>query len=113
MSWRAGSVPPVMRWVQDGAVAVPGGDTARQDALLRRLHHQVGGPFQIVSDVYVEELEAFHLLHCSPVNVDGGMLPLLSTISPRSTMSSFVLLTLSDERLFSWHHSTRALPSSL
>ena len=74
-----------------GAVAVPGGDTARQDALncasvkvsegfrgqakflqspeveealLRLLHHTVclGGSFQIVSDVYSKELEAFHLL---------------------------------------------------
>ena len=36
------------------------------------------GPFQIVSDVYTEDLEAFHLLHCVPVDVDGGVLPLLS-----------------------------------
>ena len=77
-----------------GAVAAPDGDTARQDALncasvkvsealrgqakflqppefeealLCHLHHTVcvGGPFQIVSDVYAEELEAFHLLHCN------------------------------------------------
>ena len=38
MSWRAGSLPPVMRCadlitVVGGAVAVPGGDTARQDDL--------------------------------------------------------------------------------
>ena len=92
--------------VPGSAVAVPGGDTARQDALscasvkvfeglrgqaeflqppevedalLRLLHHTVcvGGPFQIVSDVYAEELEAFHLLHCGPVNVDRGVLSLL------------------------------------
>jgi hypothetical protein len=38
VSWRAGSLPPVMSCVESlmvmgGAVAVPGGDTARQDAL--------------------------------------------------------------------------------
>jgi hypothetical protein len=38
----------------------------------------VGGPFQIVSDVYAEELKAFHFVHCGPINMDGGMLPLLS-----------------------------------
>ena len=37
----------------------------------------MGGPFPIVSDVYAEELEAFHLLHCGPVDVDRGVLPLL------------------------------------
>jgi hypothetical protein len=36
------------------------------------------GPFQIVSDVYAKELEDFHLLHCGPIDVDGGMLSLLS-----------------------------------
>ena len=35
------------------------------------------GSFQIVSDVYTKELEAFHLLHCGPINVDGGVLPLM------------------------------------
>ena len=93
--------------VADGGVAIPGGDIARQDALngssvkvceglrgqdtyiqppevedvlLHLLRHTVcvGGPFQIVSDVYTEELEAFHLLHCVPVDVDGGVLTLLS-----------------------------------
>jgi hypothetical protein len=54
----------------------------------------VGGTFNLVSDVYTEELEAFHLLHCGPVDVDRGLLPAVSTII------SFVLLTLS-ERLFS------------
>ena len=78
---------------------------------MRLLHHTVcvGGPFQIISDVYTEELEAFHTLHCSPVDVDRGVLPLLS---PKSMISSFILLTLR-KRLFSWHHSTRALTSSL
>jgi hypothetical protein len=28
-------------------------------------------------NVYAEELEAFHLLHCGPVNVERGMFPLL------------------------------------
>ena len=48
--------------------------------LLRLLHHNVcvGGPFQIVSDVYSKECKAFHLLHCGPVDVDGGVLTLLS-----------------------------------
>jgi hypothetical protein len=43
---------------------------------LRLLNHTVcvGGPFQFVSDVYTEELEAFH---CGPVGVDKGVLPLL------------------------------------
>jgi hypothetical protein len=73
--------------VVGGAVAIPGGDTARQDALncasvnvwcfikghvkflqspvveealLSLLPHTVcvSGPFQIVSDVYAEEIEA-------------------------------------------------------
>ena len=46
--------------------------------LLCLLHHTVfvGGPFQIVSDVYAEELEAFHLLYCGPFDVDRGVLPL-------------------------------------
>ena len=35
------------------------------------------GPFQFVSDVYASELETFPLLHCVPVDVDRGVLPLL------------------------------------
>ena len=48
-----------------------------EEALLHLLHHTfcVGRPFQFVSDVYAEELEAFHLLHCGPVVVDSGVLP--------------------------------------
>jgi hypothetical protein len=38
----------------------------------------VGGPCQFVSDLYPEELEAFHLLHCCPVNMDGGALSAVS-----------------------------------
>ena len=82
-----------------GAVAIPGGDTARQDALncapvkvckgfrgqatflqppeveealLCLLHYTVcvGGPFQFVRDVYAEEIKTFHLLPCCSVNVD-------------------------------------------
>ena len=89
-----------------GAAAVPGGDTARQDALdcasvkvcecfwsqakflqppeveealLHLLHRAVcvGGPFQFVCDVYTEELKTLHPLHYCPVNVDRGLLPLL------------------------------------
>jgi hypothetical protein len=37
----------------------------------------VGGLFQKVGDVYAEELEAFHLLHCGPVDVDRDVLSLL------------------------------------
>ena len=68
-----------------------------EEALLRLLHHTVcvGGLFQIVSDVYAEDLEAFYLLYFGPVNVDRG-----------------VLLTLT-ERLISCNHSARALTSSL
>ena len=46
-----------------------------EEALLHLLHHTicVGGPFQIVSDVYGKEL-----LHCGPVDVDRGVLSLLS-----------------------------------
>jgi hypothetical protein len=48
-----------------------------EEALLR-LHHTVSvDDFRIVSNVYTEELEAFYLLHCCPVNVDRGVLPLL------------------------------------
>jgi hypothetical protein len=50
-----------------------------EEVLLSLLHHTVcvGGPFQFVSDVYVEEFEAFHLLHCGPVTVDRVVLPRL------------------------------------
>ena len=34
----------------------------------------MSGPFQIVSDMYDEELEAFHLLHCGPVDVNRGVI---------------------------------------
>ena len=102
--------------VTAGLVVVPGGDTARQDALnfasvkvceglrgqagflqppeveeelLHLFHHTVcvGGLFQIVSDVDAEELEAFHLLHCGSVDVDGGVLPLLS---PEVPINSYI-----------------------
>ena len=90
--------------VAGGEFAVPYGDTAEQDALncasvkfcegfrgqakfiqppefeealLRLLHHTVcvGGLFQIVSDVYAEELETYYLLRCDPVDVDRGRAP--------------------------------------
>jgi hypothetical protein len=118
--------------VAGSAVAVPGSDTAQQDALncaavkvwvldvkpnffsllsLHLLHHTVcvGGPFQFVSDVYAKELEAFHILHCGPFDVDRGVLPLSFL---KSTISSCVLLMLS-ERLFFWDHTPRALTSLL
>ena len=103
--------------IAGSAVAVPGGDAARQDAfnfasvkvfeglrghaeflqppeveetLLRLVHHTVcvGGPFQINSYVYVKDIEAFHLLHCGLVDVNRGVLSMTSTIS------SLILLTL-------------------
>ena len=108
-----------------GAVAVPGGETVRQDALdcapvkrsegfrgqatflqpqeveealLCLLHYTVcvHVPFQFVGDIYTEELKTFHL-HCCPVDVDEGC-SLCCFL--KSTIISFVLLTLS-ERLFS------------
>ena len=47
---------------------------------MRCLHHTicVDGPFQVVSDVHAEELEAFHPLHFGSVDMDGGVPPLLS-----------------------------------
>ena len=109
-----------------GAVAVSGGDTARQEALngafvkvceclrgqdkflqlseieealLHLLRHTVcvGGPFQIVSDMYAEELEAFHLLHCGPIDVDGGMLPRLS---PKVHYQRFCFVDVEEEVIF-------------
>ena len=77
--------------VVGGAVAVPGGDSP----------HCVGGPFQIVSYVEAEELEAFHLIRRGLVNVDRVVLPLLFS-------ASLFCLALR-ERLFSWHHSVRSL----
>ena len=49
--------------------------------LFSLLHHTicVDGPFQVVRDVHSEELEVFHALYCSPVDVDGGVLSLLSS----------------------------------
>jgi hypothetical protein len=113
--------------LESPAVSVPGGDTAQQDALncayvkvcegLRgqtkflqppEVEEGLLSPFQIVSDVYGEELEAFHLLNCGPVDVVRGVLPLKF---PEVDIS-FVLLTLR-ERLFSWHRFARALTSSL
>jgi hypothetical protein len=73
------------------------------------LHHTVcvGGAIQIVSDVYGEELEAFQLLHCGPVDVDRGVLPLLFPLVHDK------LLHFVDIEVISWHHSARTLTSSL
>ena len=81
-----------------------------EEALLR-LHHPVcvGGLFQIVSDVYAKELETFHLLHCDPVDVDGGMLPLLSP-EVQDQLLHFVDI---EGEIISWHPCARALTSSL
>ena len=48
-----------------------------EEVMLRLLPHSVcvGGPFKIVSDVYVEELEDSHLLHCGVVDGDRGCAP--------------------------------------
>jgi hypothetical protein len=50
-----------------------------EEALMRLLHYTVcvGGPFQIASGVYTDELEAFDLIHCGPEDVNRGVLPLL------------------------------------
>ena len=106
-----------------GAVAVPGGDTAQQDtldcasvkvcecfwrqakfiqppeveeALLRLLHHTVcvGGPFQLIRDVYAEGLKTYYPLHYCHVDRGCSLCCFL-----KSTIISFVLLTLS-VRLF-------------
>ena len=55
---------------------------------MRLLHHTVcvRAPFQIVSDMYAEELEAFQILHC---DVDRGLLPLLFT-EVRDLLLNFV-----------------------
>jgi hypothetical protein len=47
--------------------------------LLRLLHHTdcVRGPCQFVGVMYTEELKTLKLLHCCPINVDRGVLPLL------------------------------------
>ena len=90
-----------------GAVAGPGGDTARQDALdcasvdkpnffsLLRLKRRCCAFFTMLSvwvdhfsvSVYAEELKTFHLLHCSPVDVDRGVLPLLFPEVPDQLLS--------------------------
>ena len=51
-----------------------------EEALLRLLHHTicVGGPIQLVLDVYAEELITYDPLHYCSVDVDRGVLPLLS-----------------------------------
>ena len=36
----------------------------------------MGEPFQFVSDVYAEDLEAFLLRNCGLIDVNRGMLPL-------------------------------------
>ena len=80
-------------------------------AVLLFLHHNVvvARPFQVLSDVYAEELEAFDPLHFRPVDEDG-VFSLLSC--SQSMISSFVLVTFR-ERLCSWHQSARALTSFL
>ena len=103
--------------VVGGAVAVPGGDTAQQDALncasvkvcegfrcqatflqdLPLCHSVcVGGTFQFVSDVYAEE--AFHLLHSAVLSMWIGGCSLCCF--PKSMLNSFILLMLS-EKVFS------------
>ena len=89
--------------VEGCAVAIPGGDAVGQDSLdgavveliddlrahaeflqspeveeaLLRLFHLCVGPCQVLCDVHTNELEAFDLLHCSPVNVNRDVVPLL------------------------------------
>ena len=115
------------------AVAIPGSDATSQDALdgaavepfddLRThnksfqspegeqvlscpLHNclRVLGPCLFVGDVDSKELEALNLLHCCPIDENGGV---LSPLFLQSTIISFVLVTLR-ERLLSWHHTARS-----
>ena len=104
--------------VAGGEVSVPGGDTARQDALkflqppevekvlLRHLHHTVcvDGQLQIVSDVYLR------LLTFSTAVPSMWMWVCSLFCLLKSTIRSFVLLTLR-ERLFSWRHTRRKTTS--
>ena len=53
-----------------GAVAVPGGDAARQDALNCASVKVLGVKPNLFS--LLDELEAFHLLLCGPIDVDRG-----------------------------------------
>ena len=74
--------------VEGGAVAVPGCDTARQDALdcasvqvcqdfggqANFLQHCLCGWTISLCDVYAQELKTFHLLHYCPFHVDSHRL---------------------------------------
>ena len=112
--------------VVNGAVAVPGGDTAQQDAFNGAsvvvfevlTPSYISSAFFITLSVWMDhfrlsvmqavELKYFHHVYCGPVNVDVGMFPLLSA-EVHNQLLHFVDIV----RLFSWHHSTRALTFSL
>ena len=111
--------------VAGGAVAVPDGDTAQQDAL-NCASVKVCEGFR-GQDKFLQPPEFAPSSHCVCVDQFRSSVNLstFSTAVPsmwigvcslccvlKSTISAFVLLTLS-ERLFSWHHSLRALTSSL
>ena len=127
-------MPPEMRWAdcttswRGGAVAIPGGHTARQDAL-NCAYVKVCEGFRcqpkFLQPLVVEEV-LLHLFHhticvdhfslsvmCMPRNLKHST---FSAVVPSmwirgcclccfltSTISSFVLLMLS-ENVFSWHH---------
>ena len=66
------------------------------------IHHgvRVALPFKLLGELHAKEIEFFCRFHDGPVDEDAWFLL-------KSTMSSFVLLTLR-ERWFSWHHSQSA-----
>jgi hypothetical protein len=82
-----------------------------EEALLHLLHHTVcvDGPFQAVSDVHAEEFEAFHPLHYDSINV---FRVILSLLSPEVHDQHLHFVHVEGEVIF-WHHSARALTSSL
>ena len=53
-----------------------------EEALLLLLHHGVSevGTFRVLSDVHTKELEAFDPRLCGPVDMDGGVHPLLAPV---------------------------------
>ena len=55
-----------------------------EEALSRLLYDcaRVFGPFYVFCDLDTEKLEAVYLLHCRPVDVDGGMLAPHVSCSP-------------------------------
>ena len=120
--------------VAGGTVAIPGGDTARQDALncasvkvcegfrgqakflqpaevlLRRLRHTVcvGGPFQLVSDEYAEELEKLSTFSTAVQSMWIGVCSLRCSLKSTTSWSHtlYLLLIAETDPLNPCHLST-------